>query len=1046
MRRFVSLVICIGVFWGKLFSQTPSSPADTRANVVILREKGQNFLRLSETDSAARYLSGAEILAEKHLSPSDPDRIRVWLVRAELQLALDQYSEAIRHLEKAYESSAKAQITDLQIESLTSLGYAACVTNRYPEAEKYLTEAETLLNARSPLSLFLVAKLRFCQGYYLQLRQDYPPSLEKYEESRKLFSDVLAPDDPEVARALNFAGQVYRAMGENEKATEYHLEALHIQQKKLPEEHLELARTYLYLGICAYETGDYAAALDYYAQALRIRRRKLGEKHRLVASVYNNLGLVFWMEGEPEKALNYYSQVVAIYVELLGKDDLGVAAGYNNMGLCYTDMHNYREAIHYFRLALQIRQKRQGNDHPSLAGIYNNIGLAELTDGQYDKAIQGFREAMRIGEKHEGFHHVRVAKYYNNIGRVYREKNDPVQALQWHQQALIHAIAGYNDTQWCSNPPVKSFPLSPDFLEILHHKALSINLLPPNLSNSECALNTYQAAAELIDLMRVHYLSDDAKFRLAARAAEIYAGGITTARKLYLISGKNKKYLDIALRFSEKQKAIVLLEALNSARAKNIGMLPDALLQMEKNVRKTRVELQEAIFEERQKGASSDSLKIAEISAQLFTVGRQYDSLTFIFDSQFPRYYQLKYQSEPPGAEDIIRNLPKGTALVEYYHGGGNLHIFLLSEGRSDWLTLPATDTLNLVVSHFQESIYQGFRNLQATDSLRKKWSDDYELLADSLYQMLIAPLTEKPLPEKLILIPDGVLGYIPFDALLTEKPAKKGAYRDYPYLIRKFTLSQHYSAALLFRSLPDRESRQSVKNAVIYAPVFSPEMNYPDVFGPPAHLPFSELEAEKITRLTGGDIFLKEKATKAAFFDHAGGYRIIHLSSHARVNDRDPMFSTIDFADGEAVNVLELFGIELRADLVTLSACETGNGELFRGEGIMSLSRGFIYAGAKSIVNTLWEVNDGATAEIMTHFYETLSKGKSKDEALRYAKTEWLSQADHLTAHPYYWSGYIAVGDMTPLPRNPFPLYLIIMLGGAFAGIILLFRIFRRK
>ncbi|MEZ4774373.1 MAG: CHAT domain-containing tetratricopeptide repeat protein [Bacteroidia bacterium] len=1045
MQKIFSLVICIVGFWGNGFPQSSPSHTGGQTDIVFFLEKGQKFLNLSEPDSAFVFLPRAELLAEKYLSPEDPVRIRVLLANAAVHLALDHYPEAETRLQQAHTSATKAHIPDLEAESLISLGYAACATNRYPAAEGHLAKAESLLIAQTKPQPLLFAKLRFGQGYLLQLQQDYPLSLKKYAESRTLFEQALSPDDPEVARALNFAGQVYRAMGENENALKNHLQALAIQQKKLPEEHLEIARTYLYLGICAYQEGDYPAALDYYEQALRIRRRKLGEKHRLVASVYNNLGLVFWMEGQPRQALSYYTSAVSIYIELLGPEDIGVATGYNNMGLCYTDLKQFKEAIHYYSLALGIRIKRQGKDHPSLAGIYNNIGLAQLDAANYTQAMAGFREALRIGEQNEGFHQVRVGKYYSNIGRVYREMKDPIQALQWHQQALIHAITDYSDTNWCHNPPVESFPISPDFLEILHHKARSINDLPQNQANATCALETYLAAASLIDLMRVRYLSEDAKFRLARRASEIYADGITTARQLYLLSGKNPQYMDIALRFSEKQKAMVLLEALNTARAEKFGMLPEALIIREKQLRKTQTELKELLFEEKQKGGKSDSLVIAEMTAKLFTAGRQYDSLTRIFDTQYPRYYQLKYQSEPPGISDILGQLPPETGIVEYYLGSGNLHIFLITASRTEWMVVSDINNLSSMVKRFQESIFGGFRNIGVNDSLHLQWADQYVNLADSLYQRVFAPLTDAPLPEKLFLIPDGMLGYIPFDALLTSKPENAGAYRNYPYLIRRFTLSQHYSAALLFRSDNDPSDTKPLKHAVIFAPVFTEEMEMPGQ-KKPQPLIYSEEEAQKITRLTGGDIFLKRAASKSAFFEQAGKYQIIHISSHARVNDRDPMFSTIDFAEGETVNVLDLFGMEIQADLVTLSACETGSGELFSGEGIMSLARGFIYAGAKSIVNTLWEVNDAATAEIMTSFYESLSAGNSKDEALRNAKTGWLSRADHLMAHPYYWAGYIAVGDMSALPVSHLPVTLFLIAGVIVAIILTFFLIYRRK
>ncbi|MEZ4826532.1 MAG: CHAT domain-containing tetratricopeptide repeat protein [Bacteroidia bacterium] len=967
------------------------------------------------------------------------EQIRLWLALGETDLAGDKYQEAQQHFSQAYEAAKAGKITELELESLISLAYTACLVNQYEAASRQLNQAQELLNQVADTTGEWASRLRFTQGYFYQLRQDYPQALSLFEESLCYREAGSPPDDPEIARILNFAGQVYRAMGENEKATDNHQRALHIQQKRLAHDHLELARTYLYLGICAYQAGDNAEAKLYYEEALRIRREKLGEKHRLVASVYNNLGLLHWEDGQPREGLAFYTRAVAIYKDLLGPDDIGVATGYNNMGLCYHELKEYQKALHYFREALRIRIARQGKDHPVLAGIYNNIGLTQLEKADYQNALASFRDALRIGEENEGFHHIRVGKYYSNIARVYREMHNPEEALRWHQQSLIHAIGGYADTTACHNPPASVFPISSDFLDILHQKAITQNELPPNFENATCALHTYLSIDSLVDMMRMRYVNEDAKFHLAGSAEKIYSEAITTAHRLYLSSGNDPKYLEIALKCSEKQKSLVLLEALNASRARKFGLLPEKVLAFEKDLRKKQTELKEALFTQNQK-SPPDENKITQLSSQLFNASRQYDSLTQVFDTRFPQYFQLKYQYEPPGMATIVEGLPPNTGLVEYYLGGGSLHIFLLTDSLKIWKVTPEPDSIVAQVSAFQESIYQPFRTLSESgaSSVTVK---TYEKMAVELYQLLLGPIDTFRLPPKLMIIPHGVLGYVPFDALLTDAPAQEGSYRNYPYLIHRYNISRHYSAALLLRHRHERKLQDHLRKAAIFAPLFSPSQT---ALSP---LMYSREETEKIARLTGGEIFKDTAAARSAFLNKAGTYRLIHISSHARVNDISPMFSTIDFASGETVNVLDLFGMELNADLVTLSACETGTGTLVNGEGIMSLARGFMYAGAPSIVNTLWEVNDAATGEIMIRFYESLVENNPKDEALQDAKLRWLRQSDHLTAHPYYWSGIIAVGDMSPVKGNFGVGFLLIILVGTIGiGGLIIFYFFRKK
>ena len=198
-----------------------------------------------------------------------------------------------------------------------------------------------------------------------------------------------------------------------------------------------------------------------------------------------------------------------------------------------------------------------------------------------------------------------------------------------------------------------------------------------------------------------------------------------------------------------------------------------------------------------------------------------------------------------------------------------------------------------------------------------------------------------------------------------------------------------------------------------------------------------------------GGDAWLGSDASESNFKKQAGQYAIIHLASHAMVDDGHPQYSKILFAadpdsleDG-ALEVSELFNLSLPAELVVLSACETGIGRLQKGEGIVSLARGMAYAGAKSVVTTLWPVNDAATSDIMQNFYESLNQKNSKSEALRLAKLAYIESGDHLSAQPFYWAAFIPIGDMRPLPsKNHHWIWGLIALGIGASGLMY----YRRK
>ncbi len=159
----------------------------------------------------------------------------------------------------------------------------------------------------------------------------------------------------------------------------------------------------------------------------------------------------------------------------------------------------------------------------------------------------------------------------------------------------------------------------------------------------------------------------------------------------------------------------------------------------------------------------------------------------------------------------------------------------------------------------------------------------------------------------------------------------------------------------------------------------------------------------------------LGKQANSAFFLEQAGHYKIIHLATHACMDEENPMQSKVFFADEPIINQ-ELFNLNLSADMAVLSACNTGSGQLVKGDGVMSLSKGFIHAGCPSALVRLWSVDDYSTSEIMINFYKYLKKGQSKDKAIRNAKLEYLASADKVKRHPFYWAAFIHMGDPVAL------------------------------
>jgi CHAT domain-containing protein len=304
-----------------------------------------------------------------------------------------------------------------------------------------------------------------------------------------------------------------------------------------------------------------------------------------------------------------------------------------------------------------------------------------------------------------------------------------------------------------------------------------------------------------------------------------------------------------------------------------------------------------------------------------------------------------------------------------------------------------------------------------------------YTDAAYALYKVLIQPCAGMIRDKSLIIIPDGVLSYLPFETLLTH-PVRNDEpdYRNLPYLIRDYDIGYAYSATLHFevQRSKTRPSGSLLAFAPDYSNVFTqqvPDLSFLEAYREQLiPIPGVKDEVKKISHLIRSDVYLDESATEDNFKKHAADYDILHLAMHTIVDNENPMYSklaftqNIDSVEDGFLNTYEIYNMKYNARMAVLSSCKTGYGRLQKGEGVMSLARGFMYAGCPSIIMTLWEVSDKSGVLLMENFYRSLKKGKTKTQALRDAKLEFLRKADQLKANPYFWSTYVSIGDDSSL------------------------------
>ena len=517
----------------------------------------------------------------------------------------------------------------------------------------------------------------------------------------------------------------------------------------------------------------------------------------------------------------------------------------------------------------------------------------------------------------------------------------------------------------------------------------------------------------------------------------IYEGAIRVALELNRVTGK-EAYLEQAFQFAESNKAILLLESINEEAAKNYGGIPDSLLEKESSLRVEIAFYQRIINEEKQKKEKEKTEKIKTWESELFDFRQKYNNLVDLLETEYPKYYQLKYDTRLVSVKEVQeRLLNEESILIEYFVGEDNIYLFQISNQAFKVLELPKSEQFKTELNAFLNVLNRPRGSASSFE--------EYIHLAHGTFNQYLASALDGISDDikRLIIIPDDLFNFLPFEVLLIQEAERTDltySPSKLHYLLEAYVLNYNYSATLLANSIQEKPARRGkLKPLLAMAPSFSSPLinNNRNCSADELYsLSCSPYEVKSIGELSNGKVVLGIEATKERFEREAPKYRILHLATHSCADQEDARFSKIYFMDDYLSN-LDLFNLDLQAELAVLSSCNTGSGQLVRGDGVMSLSKGFIHAGIPSTLISLWAVDDCATSDVMILFYNELKKGKSKDEALQQAKIKYMEQVDKAHQHPYYWAAFVQMGSYSPINmENRFNRWQWLLLGmGLLAG-----------
>ncbi|MEQ1745147.1 MAG: CHAT domain-containing protein [Saprospiraceae bacterium] len=833
------------------------------------------------------------------------------------------------------------------------------------------------------------------------------------EAIRIFLLNAPASKSQELGQALGNMGLILGYSGQPDSAETYFLRAVEALRAALGENHPDIAQVFSNLAINI--RGDALKSRAYLRAALNILERSEFDTRSKRVDVCNNLAENHRHSGENEQAIAWAEKGLSLQRSISQVPSYALGVLLNNLGIYHSNLGHFDTALNYYRQALAVRSVA---DNAGVAHVLQNIGACFFQQHQLDSSLVYYSAFMNHSVPGQSASPL-VAIGMNGMASTCLLLGKDSLAFAWLNQTWEN-LKDASDADHLDDKLIFLNTLGGIYMlrYKMHAKSSDLEMARQHFQQGMALAQNYTfQQAEYADLAAiikwVYHLAEN------GIRAELHAFQQTS----------DTEALAYAWDYCEQTKAIVLHNLLLESRATHFANLPDSVAQALALAKQRLLWLEKRQLEHTSTIGLADSLDL-HYAADALVARTQLNSLRQLVETRYPDFYRLQYGGQrTQSLSQTISALPSDQTLVAYFTGDSSLFAFVVRANGVHFIEVKKDFPLDTWTEKLREGIYGYYAQPEAerNPELYRQTTAQYLEYASKLYQKLVLPL-QPWLERRIVFVPDAALAAVPFEVLLTDSLGSPKNLGALPYLCHHHAVSYTYSASTL-HTKQTPENHQAPKRSLLALAPFatadtiafraSVKSGNRRVFAP---LPSSGKEVETVNRIFGGDALFGKTATARAFLERCGDYRLLHLATHAQADPHRADRACLAFAapadstDDGLIFTTDLYGLALRAELVVLSACETGIGKIQHGEGAVSLARAFAAAGAKSVVHSLWVVNDAATTRLMEHFYSALYGGVAKDEALQQAKRRFVSSATPRFQHPFFWAGFIATGDMQPL------------------------------
>lgn len=861
-------------------------------------------------------------------------------------------------------------------------------------------------------------------GYILDSKGDYNAAIEAYQKGVNKAQNIGNERERYYSLTLvyNNLGVAYRRAGNPRKAMEYYETNREYLEKIYHNEHPEIAMNYNNMGAIYYGTGDIGRAAQYFVRAANILEHNYGRNSQHVAAAYNNAGTCYFRLDEIDEAIRYLEMAQEIKINLLGPDHLDTAIGHSNLASIYMNREDYNQALENYNRSLNIRMNNFGSSHPNLINPYIQRSKLFLEIDEPYKALSDIRDVLQIARRNFDDFHPNIIEAFLQSGHAHRKLNQYEAALNNYQQAILRLVDNFNSTDFHKNPADLNTSHPTLLLNTLSSKSdvmAEYYLLNRDITYLETAHQTNKMAIKLIGELQTKYQHEVSKLNLLGENFSIFEGSLNTAYNLYRLTGE-KEYKKDLFAFIEQSKARIASELFHETEAREIAGVPNDVIETERQNNAKIADLHQKLTLEKEKGDDRNEARIRELQDSLFKAHKIQEEWFEMVEEEYPAYYEIKYAQEMPSLEEVQQTiLSENKIILNYLLGKENLFLMTISSEDATVFRLEMDIDISAEIDILRTSIVH-------------RDSDSYSSTATKLYDRLLKPFEGQIKGfHDILIIPDHVLHYLPFELLLKE-PVNTERADKWPFLIHDYHIS-YAPSLMVYKNMSNRDAANT-NNLLALAPYIDnslgliAETGIRDFTEGLSPLPITRYETEEIAKIflsqqrfwnileprRSVTVLQNREASIRALSDlELKDFGYIHFATHAFIHETSPALSGIMLAgDDQGDNIIflgDIYNLQLNAELVVLSACDTGIGSLARGEGMIGFTRAFIHSGVHNLVVSMWKVGDRSTSELMIRFYREMFDGAGKTEALRTAKLSLIERPD--TAFPSEWASFVLIG-----------------------------------